>query len=302
MSSQVTPLHRVGKPVAVAQSRLGTGSWHRQQRKRIALRVAQPPDPTLTRHRDGARDHRVGLLQPSKVPIPETVEPLNRFQLSASCSLGLPAQAHAPDHPDEAVRFLVTAIDTAADIGSEWLTGALYAHLGHLTGAAPTSGEIDTIATVLRSAADHAQERGIRLGIEIINGYETHLVNSAVQAADLLDRIDRPGIVFAHLDTFHMNLEEPGIREAVRLLGPRLGYIHLAESNRGPIGSGLFPFRSLFDALNGIGFSGPAIVEAFINAPPDFRTATASWRPVAGDAATFVSESLEHIKSLLRTT
>jgi D-psicose/D-tagatose/L-ribulose 3-epimerase len=227
---------------------------------------------------------------------------LNRFQLSATCSLGLPAEAHAPDHPEEAVRFLVTAIDTAADIGSEWLTGALYGHLGHLTGAAPSSGEIDTIAMVLRTAADHARARGIRLGIEIINRYETHLVNSAAQAADLLDRIDRPDTVFGHLDTFHMNLEEPDVREAIHILGPRLGYVHLAESNRGPIGSGLFPFRSFFDALNEIGFSGPAIIETFINAPPDLRSATASWRPVAGDPATFVSESLGHIESLLRAT
>lgn len=243
----------------------------------------------------------IPLLQPSEVSVPETVKLLNRFQLSATCSLGLPADAHAPDQPEEAIRFLVTAIDTAADIGSEWLTGALYGHLGRLTGAAPTSGEIDTIAMVLRTAADRARERGIRLGIEIVNRYETHLVNGAAQAAELLDRIDRPGIVFGHLDTFHMNLEEPDIREAVRLLGPRLGYIHLAESNRGPIGSGLFPFRALFDALIEIEFSGPAIIEAFINAPPDLRTVTASWRPVAGDPGTFVRESLEHIDGLLRT-
>lgn len=243
----------------------------------------------------------IPLLQPSEVSIPETVELLNRFQLSATCSLALTAEAHAPDHPDEAVRFLVSAIDTATAIGSEWLTGALYGHLGRLTGAAPTSREIDTIAMVLRTAADHARERGIRLGIEIINRYETHLVNSAAQAADLLDRIDRPDIVFGHLDTFHMNLEEPDVGDAVRILGPRLGYVHLAESNRGPIGSGLFPFRSLFDALIEIGFSGPAVIEAFINAPPDLRSATASWRPVAGEPATFVAKSLEHIESLLRT-
>lgn len=243
----------------------------------------------------------IPLLEPSEIPIRTTVELLDRSGLTATCSLGLPADAHAPDHPEEAIQFLHTAIDTAAAIGSEWLTGALYAHLGFLTGAAPIAGEIDTIAGVLRNAADHAQQRGIRLGIEIINRYETHLVNSAVQAADLLDRIDRPGIVFGHLDTFHMNLEEPDIGEAVRLLGRRLGYVHLAESNRGAIGSGLFPFQQFFEALQDIEYSGPAVIEAFINAPSELRTATASWRPVAGDAATFVNDSLEHIHSLLQT-
>lgn len=243
----------------------------------------------------------IPLLEPSQIPIRATIEVLDRFGLTATCSLGLPADAHAPDRPEKAVQFLDEAIDTAAVIGSKWLTGALYGHLGFLTGAAPTETEIDTIAGVLQNAADHAQELGMRLGIEVINRYETHLINSAAQAADLLDRIDRPGVVFGHLDTFHMNLEEPDVRDAVRLLGQRLGYVHLAESNRGAIGSGLFPFREFFEALQEIEYTGPAVIEAFINAPPDLHTATASWRPVAGDAATFIEDSLEHIHSLIET-
>lgn len=241
----------------------------------------------------------IPLLEPSEVPIRKTLELLDRHGLAATCSLGLPVDAHAPDHPDRAIRFLQSAIDTAAAIGSEWLTGALYGNLGFLTGAAPTPGEMGTVASVLRDAADHAHQRGIRLGIEVINRYETHLVNSAAQAATLLDRVDRPGTVFGHLDTFHMNLEEPDVAGAVHLLGDRLGYVHLAESNRGAIGSGLFPFREFFEALQDIEYSGPAVIEAFMNAPPDLRNATASWRTVAGDAHTFVDDSLEYIRSLI---
>lgn len=62
MSPQVTPQYRAGKPVALAQARLATGSWHRQKQKRIARRVARPPDPAFTRPHDNARGHRVGLL------------------------------------------------------------------------------------------------------------------------------------------------------------------------------------------------------------------------------------------------
>ena len=96
-----------------------------------------------------------------------------------------------------------------------------------------------------------------------------------------------------------MNLEEPDVASAVHLLGERLGYVHLAESNRGAIGTGLFPFKRFFQALRDIEYSGPAIIEAFINAPPDLRMATASWRAVGGDATTFVNDSLGYIHSLL---
>ncbi len=243
----------------------------------------------------------IPLLDPSAVPIQATLETLERYQMTPTCSLGLPATAHAPDHPNEAIQFLHSAIDTAAAIGSEWLTGAVYGHLGHVTGTAPTTSEIDTIAFVLQHAADYAQQRGIRLGIEVINRYETHLINTAAQAANLLDRVDRPETVFGHLDTFHMNLEEPDITKAVHLLDQRLGYVHLAESHRGAIGTGLFPFKPFFDALQDIDFSGPAVIEAFINAPPELRTATASWRCVAGDATTFVNDSLKHIRNLLES-
>jgi D-psicose/D-tagatose/L-ribulose 3-epimerase len=243
----------------------------------------------------------IPLLDPSAVPIQATLETLERYQMTPTCSLGLPATAHAPDHPDEAIQFLRGAIDTAAALGSDWLTGAIYGHLGHVTGVAPTTSEIDTIAFVLQHAADHAQERGIRLGIEVINRYETHLINTAAQAANLIDRIDRPGTVFGHLDTFHMNLEEPDVTEAVHLLGEHLGYVHLAESHRGAIGTGLFPFKRFFEALQDIDYSGPAVIEAFINAPPQLWTATASWRSVTGDASAFVNDSLTHIRNLLES-
>jgi D-psicose/D-tagatose/L-ribulose 3-epimerase len=237
----------------------------------------------------------IPLLEPSRIDVDATIQILADHRLQPTCSLGLPTEAHAPDHPDEAIQFLREAIDTCAAIGSEWLTGALYGHLGLLSGAAPTAAEHETISGVLSEAADHAKERGVRLGIEVINRYETHLVNTAEQALDLLERIDRTGTVFAHLDTFHMNIEEPDIGGAVRLLGDQLGYVHLAESDRGVIGHGTFPFRELFEALEDIHFSGPAVIEAFINAPADLRTATASWRPVAGDAASFLDASLSNI-------
>ena len=240
----------------------------------------------------------IPLLEPSRIDVDSTVRILADSGVRPTCSLGLPTEAHAPDHPDAAIEFLRVAIDTCAAIGSEWLTGALYGHLGLVTGEAPTKAEHHTIAEVLRHAADHAKQRGIRLGVEVINRYETHLVNTAEQALDLLADIDRPGTVFAHLDTFHMNIEEPDIGAAVRLLGEHLGYVHLAESDRGVIGSGTFRFRELFEALDDIGFGGPAVIEAFVNAPADLRAATASWRPVAGDAATFLDASLSHIDAL----
>lgn len=232
----------------------------------------------------------IPLLDPTAVEVDTATDALARHGLTPTCSLGLPAAAHAPDAPGPALEFLRVAIDTAAALGSSWLTGALYGHLGTVSGAAPTQRELDVVADVLRDAADHASERGVRLGIEVINRYETHLVNTASAAKELLMAIDRPGTVFAHLDTFHMHIEEDDIGGAVRLLGDDLGYLHLAESTRGVIGSGTFRFDELLSALSDIGFSGPAVIEAFVHGPPDLLRTTASWRRPTIDGRSFVEQ------------
>ncbi len=234
----------------------------------------------------------IPLLDPTAVDVEAATEALGRHGITPTCSLGLPSDAHAPDAPDRAVAFLRVAIDTAARLGSRWLTGSLYGHLGTVSGAAPTRAELDTLARVLSEAADHAAERGVCLGIEVINRYETHLVNTAAAAKELLAAIDRPGTVFAHLDTFHMGIEEDDVAGAVRLLGDDLGYVHLAESTRDVLGSGRFPFDELLAALAEVEFSGPAVIEAFLHGPDELLRTTASWRRPTLDATAFVEHSI----------
>lgn len=241
----------------------------------------------------------IPLLDPSAIDPASVARLLDEHGLTPTCSLGLPASARAAEHPAAALAFLEHAIDVAAALGSRWLTGALYGQLGHVTGRPPTDLELTTVAGVLSAAADHAVRRDVRLGIELINRYETYLVNTAEQVMALLDRIDRPGRVHAHLDTFHANIEEADIAQAVHLMGDRLGYVHLGESNRGVIGSGLFPFATLFDALHDTGFAGPMVIEAFVEAPPDLLARTGTWRPVAGTSEEFITASVDHVRRLV---
>lgn len=218
----------------------------------------------------------VPLLEPGMVDTRDTVRVLDDAGLGCTCSLGLPADAHLPSNPDKAEPFLLEAVDVAAELGSPWLTGALYGNLGAVTGHPPTDAELDTVGRALSRVAARADELDVKLGIEVINRYETYLVNTTTQVIALLDRIDAPN-VYAHLDTYHMNIEEDSFTEPVRRLGPRLGYVHLAESHRSVIGDGHVPFEELFVALDAVGYRGPLIVEGFLNADPSIRAATATW-------------------------
>ena len=246
----------------------------------------------------GFRFVEIPLLDPLGIDVKDTIQVLDAAGLSCTCSLGLPADAHLPAAPDEALDFLKTAINVAHDLGSEWLTGAVYGNLGTFTGAPPSRDEFETVAHTLREAAMFAAERDIKLGIEVINRYETYLVNTSDQALALLEQMDVPN-AYVHLDTFHMNIEEPSFSEAIHRVGSRLGYVHLAESHRGALGEGQVPFEEIVTALAATGYSGPLVVEAFLNAHPALKAVTATWRDHDLSAERFAAMSFAHVTRLM---
>ncbi len=239
----------------------------------------------------------IPLLDPSVVDPGDTIRLLEDLGLSCTCSLGLPAAAHLPAAPQQALAFLTQAIRVAAELGSPWLTGALYANIGTLTGSEPTDEELDAVARILHVVAARAADCGVKLGLELINRYETYILNTTDQAVALIDRIDAPN-VYAHLDTYHMNIEQPSFTDAIRELGPRLGYIHLADSHRGTIGEGHVPFDEIFETLAILGYDGPLIIEAFHNADPAIRAITATWNDYSLDPQQFAVASLERVAAL----
>ena len=56
------------------------------------------------------------------------------------------------------------------------------------------------------------------------------------------------------LDTFHMNIEEDSLGEAIRTAGPLLGHFHTGENNRRVPGKGRLPWHEIGTALREIGY------------------------------------------------
>jgi D-psicose/D-tagatose/L-ribulose 3-epimerase len=241
----------------------------------------------------------IPLLDLDAFPLARTRELLEETGLGVTTSLGLPREAHMPANPDGALRFLKGAVDLTADLGADVLTGGLYTHLGTLTRKPPTPEEIQTCARTLKELARAAAARGIGVGIEAINRYETYLNNTAEQVADLLDRIDEPN-VFAHLDTYHMNIEERGFRAPIERLGDRLRYIHLSESDRGTPGLGNVRWDDVFGGLQAIGYSGRLVMEAFVAVNEDIIGATAIWRDLVGDPDALITDGLAFLRGKSR--
>ena len=241
----------------------------------------------------------IALLDPPSVDADHSRKVLEAAEMRAVCSLGLPEAVWASRNPDGAVEFLTVALDKCAAIGAEALSGVVYGGIGERSGQPPTQTELDNVANALARAAKHAKSLGLAFGIEPVNRYETHLLNTGWQAVEMIERIGADNM-FVHLDTYHMNIEEKGIAQGIIDARDHLRYIHLSESDRGTPGAGTIAWDEVFGALRAIGFKGGLAMESFINMPPEIAVGLSVWRPVASGEAEVMDNGLPFLRNKAR--
>lgn len=241
----------------------------------------------------------IALLDAPSVDAGHTRGLLEKHGLRAVCSLGLPEPAWASQHPEAAIAHLETALEKTAEMGALALTGVTYGGIGERTGVSPTKAELDNVARVLGAAARRAKSLGIDLGIEPVNRYETHLINTGWQAVEMIERVGADNI-FIHLDTYHMNIEEKGAANGILDARDHLRYIHLSESDRGTPGCGTCDWDEIFATLAAIGFKGGLAMESFINMPQELAFGLSVWRPVAKDEAEVMGNGLPFLRNKAR--
>ncbi len=178
-----------------------------------------------------------------------------------------PASDISSDDPGIAARgeaTILRALEIASELGAPAVSGITYAAFGNY--AAPqTKPQRDRVVASLSRLDAHAGRLGVKLGLEPVNRYESYMVNTLDQAAAMIS--DASGAnMFIHMDTFHMNIEEGDIAAAIHRNAGLLGYAHLADSNRGFLGSGHFDVKGFFAALVSADYAGDVTVESFSSA------------------------------------
>lgn len=207
--------------------------------------------------------------------------------LAATASLGLPEDADISSEDAGIVaagrRLLDTALEVTAEIGGTHLTGVLYGAMKKHMMPLSQRGRANSVET-LREVADHAQSLGVTLAIEVVNRYETNMINTGRQALRYLEDLERP--VRVHLDTYHMNIEETDLFQPFLDCRHRLGYVHIGESHRGYLGTGSVDFDSCFKALGRLGYSEPIVFESFSSAvvSPTLSRTLGIWRNLWKDS------------------
>jgi D-psicose/D-tagatose/L-ribulose 3-epimerase len=171
---------------------------------------------------------------------------------------------------------------------------------GYLTGKMPTAEEWNWSVEGMREIAGYAQETsGLAMGIEAVNRFESHLVNTAADAVRLVRAIGLPNVK-VHLDTFHMIREEVDMPAAVRATGSYVGYVHACENQRGIPGTGMVPWVPFFEALREIGYDGCVTIESFDPGLESVVKLCCIWRKLADSPEQLATEGLRFLKGVYR--
>lgn len=205
-------------------------------------------------------------------------------------------------HPDEGIRangmdYVRHCIDAAQTLGAANVVGPLYSAVGRTwqQTADERRKDVDLLVRQLKDLAAYAGDRGVTLCVEPLNRFETSFMNLASQAIEVVDRVDHDacGIL---LDTFHMNIEERSVGDAIRAAGRRMRHLHTCENDRGAPGSGHVPWDEVVQACADIGYTGPLVIESFTSKVKSIARAAAIWRPFAASQDALAADGLRFLR------
>ncbi len=225
------------------------------------------------------------LLNPRIMDFSSLAVGLEQAGLLPSCGTGLGPETDITS-PDQSIRaagidHLRACLEGAARLGSPILGGVTYAPWGFF----PDDNRVDRRTRCIESlgaAADYAASVGVVLCIEVLNRFEGYLLNTVDQGLALLAEVGSPGLKL-HLDTFHMNIEEDNLPDAILRAGGRLGHFHCVANNRKAPGDGHLDWGAIRSALKAIGYYGYLVAESFVNPVGEVGHDLFIWRQLSGD-------------------
>jgi sugar phosphate isomerase/epimerase len=164
-----------------------------------------------------------------------------------------------------AIEHLRSVIDLATDLGAPTIIvggGSCRSIRNSQKQLEIEKAMVDAFST----AGDYALGKHVVLAMEALNRYETNYINTLKEASDFAARVGLPSIRIMG-DTFHMNIEEQSIEDAIRTHARELAHLHLADSNRLAPGQGHVDFAPVVNAVEESGFSGYCSFEVFCIKP-----------------------------------
>ncbi|GES49089.1 MULTISPECIES: sugar phosphate isomerase/epimerase family protein [Rhizobium] len=243
-------------------------------------------------------------LDPSLIDPEFTRRQLEKNGIGINFSLGLDFETDISSSDKEKGRRgkerLEQAIAVCRDCGGEYIGGILHSAFGKYSEPTTAAGVAQSV-DILREVAETAAKSNITLVLEVVNRYESNVLNTAAQAVEMCKRIGMPNVK-VHLDVYHMNIEESDIQAAILETGDYLGYFHTGDSHRGYMGSGTIDLTGVFRALVRSGYQGPITFESFSSrvVGQPLEGILGIWRNLWDDGRDLAEHALMYTKAQLK--
>jgi len=222
-----------------------------------------------------------------------------------TCGVFGPERDISSDDPairQRGMDYLFRAIDLSHGVGSRVLAGPMYSAVGktRLLDNAEREKQRALAVAGIQRAADHARPVGVKLAVEPLNRFETDMLNTVDQSLEFLQMVDRPEVGLL-LDTFHMNIEERNLPDALRRAGDRIFHFHACANDRGTPGRDHLPWPMIVAALRDAGYAGDVVIEAFNPGIREIARAVSLWRPLAESEDALARDGLTFLKGVFTT-
>ncbi|MBQ9707825.1 MAG: sugar phosphate isomerase/epimerase [Firmicutes bacterium] len=203
---------------------------------------------------------------------------------------------------ENGIRFFETVIEKMAKLGSKSLIGALYSFWPSDFSVTDKEAAWERSIECLKKVAVTAEKYDIECALEVLNRNETYILTTCEEAIEYCDRIGSDHIKIL-IDTYHANIEEDNMYDAIRLAGDRLGHVHVGESNRKLPGmTNSIDWPAFGKALRDIHYDKAIVMEPFLKRGGAIGYDIRVWRDLSGGATEedmdrMAAASLVYLKS-----
>lgn len=172
-------------------------------------------------------------------------------------------------------------MEKVAKMGGDIYCGVLYSAWGSMpsVGLYNKDKVVERSIESVREMGITAKNLGLKFSMEAVNRFEQYIMNTSKEARDFVERVD-DGATSILLDTFHMNIEEDSIVDAILTAGNRLGHLHVGEQSRRPPLAGRMPWNDIFDVLKQIDYQGDIVIESFVRMGGEVGRDIKIWRDI----------------------
>ncbi|MDX2191191.1 MAG: sugar phosphate isomerase/epimerase family protein [Bacteroidota bacterium] len=198
------------------------------------------------------------------------------------------------------LKYLITLLEQMVILKCPILVGPIYSSVGRADAVEPNDYETQwqTVKKHLQTLAQYAEKKGLKLGLEPLNRFETDFINTTEQGLKMIDEVNNPALGL-HLDTFHMNIEEKSQKEAILKASKKLFHFHACGTDRGTPGKDSLDWKPIFDALKQIDYQGDLVIESFTQDVKVIAKAAAIWRKIELSQEDIAVNGIKFLKSQL---